>query len=663
MFKPQFQSEKTKLEAYRLVHDPNRLFSLLFLKYGDIDEDYNIFYANQVVYNEFSHFNTTYKEHLYNYYEEFMKKYYNYKETKKRMIKLNEYYKNYLKFFSKPIFVNSYYNKIINHYYDSKAEIFYINNFSKRKISKNIKRNKNHNNIDSYISSIDNDTYNDIIFNKRIRKMIDHNLDSKSCTITLDINTKNDLNYINNKNISNSLINIVDNFVNNKNKTNNKKNNNSIIHKISKELVEIKHNLNNENKNKIDKDNELSKSIKDNKNKILIDSKNIDELKEKTKINSDSLRNKDKGKDKEKYFNIEKEQINKINIHIKNQNIKLFINEKNSDDKNNLEKLKINNFNMTNHVKFINNNNQKELSPLYNNLEQNNIDKRKISKSIFAKKNLSIGLNLNLFKNPLYKVNYINFYSPKINSQNIDIFNNLNSLNNNNINNRNNINNNKNKSLSNLSDILVKPFISVNLENAGKRFYNKKYKLMPRKNNINNIKSIQLNINSKSNKLNNFTLKNFKIRTPTNIKNKSTEIININEFNNLNIKNLSHNLSEEKNLNINLQLSSTIGRKNKIFTIQNNFFKKLSPSFSRNKEKNIFTKDNNQKLDIKNKIDNNFMKQTYRSQNRYIFEDFKKVKDNNNKNLVGKKVFYPINFKKSFNKKEIVKNNKDGKLV
>ena len=58
------------------------------------------------------------------------------------MIKLNDYYKNYLKFFSKKIFLNKYYNKIINHYYDNKAEIFYINNFSKNKCSKNIKKKR-----------------------------------------------------------------------------------------------------------------------------------------------------------------------------------------------------------------------------------------------------------------------------------------------------------------------------------------------------------------------------------------------------------------------------------------------------------------------------------------------------------------------------------------
>ncbi len=324
MSKPHFQSESSRNEAYRLVHDPTRLLTFLFLKYGDIDEDYYISYANQLVYNGLSHFNITYKENLCNYYDEFMKKFYNYKETKKRMIKLNDYYKNYLKFFSKPMFLNTYYNKIINHYYDNKAEIFYINNFSKNKCSKNNKKNKNKN-CDSHLSSIDNDTYNDIIFNKRIKKMIDNNLDSKSCTLTFNTNTKNDLDYINKKSVSNSLITIVDYFVSNQIKTNVIKNNKNVIQKTNKDNIEIKHNIKNDN-NKIalneqkdviknDKEKEITKSIKDNKNKILINSKSTGELKEKKNLNIEI--------NKERYYNIEKEQINKINFHIKNQNIKL----------------------------------------------------------------------------------------------------------------------------------------------------------------------------------------------------------------------------------------------------------------------------------------------------------------------------------------------------
>ena len=54
----------TKKEAFDLVHDPTKLFSLLFSKYGEIEEDFNDLNINQIVYNKSSHFNVVFKEHL-----------------------------------------------------------------------------------------------------------------------------------------------------------------------------------------------------------------------------------------------------------------------------------------------------------------------------------------------------------------------------------------------------------------------------------------------------------------------------------------------------------------------------------------------------------------------------------------------------------------------
>ena len=39
----------TKLKAYKLIHDPVILLNLLFSKYGDIEEDYELLYINQLV--------------------------------------------------------------------------------------------------------------------------------------------------------------------------------------------------------------------------------------------------------------------------------------------------------------------------------------------------------------------------------------------------------------------------------------------------------------------------------------------------------------------------------------------------------------------------------------------------------------------------------------
>ena len=634
MHKPHFQSESTKYEAYRLLHDPTRLFNLLFLKYGDTAEDFNLFFTNQILYNEYSHFNTLYKEHLHNSYEEFIKRFYVYKEIKMRMIKLNNYYKNYLKFFSKPIFVSSFYNKLVNNYYDSKAEIYYMNNLTEKKNSKKIKPTKINNNEyeDSDMSSIDNDTENDIIFNQRIKKMIDNNLNTNSCTLTFDINTKNDLNYINKKTISNSFANMVNNFVNYKNNKKDLKSKN-IENNNTNKNDEIKQNLKkNEN---IFEDKIIKENYFINNNRIIIDSKN---------------------NEREKII-FHKDKINKI----KEPLIQL-INNKNiiENSNNKVEQSPENNFNIISQNLAIKMINQKNLN-LLRNQEQKIQENKKITKKLFNKKNLCLGLNL--YKSPTNKINNINFYSPQNSNDKKNIFNKIfNPINFN----KYKINKIQHNSL--LSEHFITPgFISVNIENSGKKLYNKKYKLLP-KNIKNNIQKIKLHINSGQNNLNILSIKNFQIKSPQNKRNKSTQ--NLEKANSLTLKDLQHNLSSEKisyiNNNGKLALSSitnTNKNKNKIF-IDNNFYKSINPSLSRNKEE-IKKKNNDtyQNFEARNSlnsiIEQIFTKKNQKIKNKYMIEDTKKI--GSNTNIKVNKKIYPINFKKFFNKKDNIK-EKDIKL-
>ena len=634
MHKPHFQSESTKYEAYRLLHDPTRLFNLLFLKYGDTAEDFNLFFTNQILYNEYSHFNTLYKEHLHNSYEEFIKRFYVYKEIKMRMIKLNNYYKNYLKFFSKPIFVSSFYNKLVNNYYDSKAEIYYMNNLTEKKNSKKIKPTKINNNEyeDSDMSSIDNDTENDIIFNQRIKKMIDNNLNTNSCTLTFDINTKNDLNYINKKTISNSFAKMVNNFVNYKNNKKDLKSKN-IENNNSNKNDEIKQNLKkNEN---IFEDKIIKENYFINNNRIIIDSKN---------------------NEREKII-FHKDKINKI----KEPLIQL-INNKNiiENSNNKVEQSPENNFNIISQNLAIKMINQKNLN-LLRNQEQKIQENKKITKKLFNKKNLCLGLNL--YKSPTNKINNINFYSPQNSNDKKNIFNKIfNPINFN----KYKINKIQHNSL--LSEHFITPgFISVNIENSGKKLYNKKYKLLP-KNIKNNIQKIKLHINSGQNNLNILSIKNFQIKSPQNKRNKSTQ--NLEKANSLTLKDLQHNLSSEKisyiNNNGKLALSSipnTNKNKNKIF-IDNNFYKPINPSLSRNKEE-IKKKNNDtyQNFEARNSlnsiIEQIFTKKNQKIKNKYMIEDTKKM--GSNTNIKVNKKIYPINFKKFFNKKDNIK-EKDIKL-
>ena len=93
----------TKSEALRLIKDPCRLFSLLYSKYGDIEEDLYLLFSNQLVYNLPTKLNCVYKELKYSYIQrDYLKRLYKLNESFSRLPKLNDYYKNYHLFFCRP---------------------------------------------------------------------------------------------------------------------------------------------------------------------------------------------------------------------------------------------------------------------------------------------------------------------------------------------------------------------------------------------------------------------------------------------------------------------------------------------------------------------------------------------------------------------------------
>ena len=124
----------TKYEAWCLIHDPTRLFILLYSKYGDIEEDFYFSYANQLIFNLPTKLNCNFKEIKYsNITRDYLKRLYKTKESKIRIPKLSDYYKNYHLFFCKPTLRHYKLGKIMNNYNDKKAEIFYKNNYKESK--------------------------------------------------------------------------------------------------------------------------------------------------------------------------------------------------------------------------------------------------------------------------------------------------------------------------------------------------------------------------------------------------------------------------------------------------------------------------------------------------------------------------------------------------
>ena len=175
----------TKKKAYNLIHDPTILLDLIYSKYGDIEEDFNLLYINQLVYDKSSHYNIYFKEYLFsNDTEEYLKRFYKKYEVKSRIPKLSDYYKNYHLFFCRPNFKDLVISDLMENYGDDKAEIFYKKNFE----STNDDKDSEKQNSDS-MSSLDNITDNKIIFTKKTKNMIDKNLDPNYGTLTLSNNS------------------------------------------------------------------------------------------------------------------------------------------------------------------------------------------------------------------------------------------------------------------------------------------------------------------------------------------------------------------------------------------------------------------------------------------------------------------------------------------
>ena len=166
----------TKYEAWRLIHDQTRLFVLLYSKYGEVQEDFLYMITNQLIFNLPTSLNSHFKEIKYsNYTKEYLKRLYKTKESKIRIPKLSDYYKNYHLFFCRPILRHFKLLKIMGNFQDKKAEIFYKNNYktSKDNISGEKEENNFKKNSSNSLTSFDNVTNNKIIFDKYTKKMLD----------------------------------------------------------------------------------------------------------------------------------------------------------------------------------------------------------------------------------------------------------------------------------------------------------------------------------------------------------------------------------------------------------------------------------------------------------------------------------------------------------
>ena len=128
------------MDRLKLIH------KTLFLKYGKkTKQNYQKFIITNLINSKNCRAVALLKDRMIlDFIDEFLKRYYKKKESKNQIPKLVIYYKNYLRFFCKPIFRNFSLNNIIQHNGEKLAEIYYNNNYGK-----NSKNNHNNNKLKS----------------------------------------------------------------------------------------------------------------------------------------------------------------------------------------------------------------------------------------------------------------------------------------------------------------------------------------------------------------------------------------------------------------------------------------------------------------------------------------------------------------------------------
>ena len=376
---------KTKLLSKYGPHQKNNNSSLKYKYIGMIMEN--------LIFNKNTHEVTIFKDYMiWDYIEEFFKRIYLKKESFNRIPKFSSFYKNYLKFFCIPTFIDVFPNELLHGCSEKKAELFYNENY-KRKQKKtdedDLKDCGLYEDSESNLSESKNiNITKKIFFDETARKKIEKYSPINTSMVLNESETKlkeddsgllvtiSEIDLCN----ENSLRDIVKGL---KKKTKNK----NIINKNNN--IELKNNLFNFNMNKTNFNNEINtkEKNKNSRNKSLDIFLNITNNKKNIKTNSNINNN------------------NKIN------DIKLYLKEKNNKKKtkttynitnNNNSKMitSINNYNYSRNNQFSNTNkNRNSLSVLnsnntYNNNNKINNIKKTINLNLIRNKNLETILGL-----------------------------------------------------------------------------------------------------------------------------------------------------------------------------------------------------------------------------------------------------------------------------
>ena len=128
-----FESEIRKKSNY-LRSIENYFKKQMALKYNTLPNEYNLMQLDNFITGKYCRALASFKEKLMYYYiEEFLKRYYTYPETVKKLPLFYEFYKSYLKFFCSPTLSDLKLNELIENMVEKKAKAFYNENFKEDK--------------------------------------------------------------------------------------------------------------------------------------------------------------------------------------------------------------------------------------------------------------------------------------------------------------------------------------------------------------------------------------------------------------------------------------------------------------------------------------------------------------------------------------------------
>ena len=133
-FRQDNKSNNYNIKALEKLAKKNIITKYCSKRKSSIQYQYIGLIMENLIFNKNSHLVTIFKDYMiWDYYDEFLKRFYTKKESTQRVPKFSVFYKNYLKFFCIPTLRDQNPNEIIHTCSEKKAEHFYKENYQRKK--------------------------------------------------------------------------------------------------------------------------------------------------------------------------------------------------------------------------------------------------------------------------------------------------------------------------------------------------------------------------------------------------------------------------------------------------------------------------------------------------------------------------------------------------